>query len=140
MNTSDIIGVVPDGVIATPWANNPKCLMVDITASLIGVRFAQQVLSSRSTAKSLSNTALVQSFMLQKSNFGEPPPCQIIKAPSNSKMVVLVANRPVRTVLVRECGRLDLGMQTMFVLTDSFVSLEVSNTEAAETEVNLVLV
>lgn len=100
-----------------------------------------KLLGTRNAAKSKNNVALDQTFLLPKAGSGQPANAyEYLGVPLN-QMVVVSSNRAIRIVLTRESGELDLGLNTIIVLTDSFVKLRFSNdANEGDAEVNLVVV
>ena len=122
-------------VCVKPWATVDRTLYVDLKAYLSSVRFNRNVLSTRVAAKAKNNIASHQTLVLEP---GAPP--FKYSAPADTSMVIVNANNPVRMTLSRESGQIDLGEQTLFVITSSIHSVEFVNTGTATSEVNLIIV
>lgn len=126
-------------VCAQPWATVDKTLVVDVRAHLASVRYNRNVLSARAAAKSANNIALDQTFMLP-ANVGAVARYEHLAAPGNV-MTIISSNRPIHLILTRETGELDLGLQSMFIISSPVVKLAFANTEnKGNAEVNLIVV
>lgn len=132
----------PSGfVCAAPWATVDRTLYLDVKAYLGSVRYNRNILSTRNAARSANNIALDQTFVLGQTDKNAARSVYEHRAAANNSMTVISANRPVHVVVVRESGELDLGMQTIFVISSSIVSVRFANTEnAGNVEVNLIVV
>ncbi len=132
----------PQGfVCAAPWATVDRTLYVDLRCYLASVRYNRNVLSTRIAVKSKTNVALDQTFVLPKAAPGAANSGYEYVAVPNSQTVIISSNRPVHLILVRESGRLDLGMQTLFVTSSPIVKVIFANTEnAGDAEINLIVV
>jgi hypothetical protein len=132
----------PSGfVCAAPWATVDRALYVDVKAYLGSVRYNRNVLSTRFAAKCENNIVTDQTFILGQVEKNMAFSTFEFKAHAKNVMTVVSANRPVHLVLVRADGELDLGLQTMFVISSSIVALRFSNTEnLGNAEVNLIVV
>jgi hypothetical protein len=132
----------PSGfVCAAPWATVDRTLYVDVKAYLASVKYNRNVLSTRISAKSKNNVALDQTFLLPRASTNQANSEYEYKSVPNNQMTVISANRPVHIVLTRESGVLDLGLQTVFIISSPIISVKFSNTEnAGDAEVNLIVV
>lgn len=132
----------PSGfVCAAPWTTVDRTLYVDVKAYLASVRYNRNVLSTRVGAKSKNNVAQDQTFLLPKAGAGQAPADYLYKGIANNQMTIVSSNRPIHVVLTRESGELDLGMQTILILSSPIISLRFANTEnAGDAEVNLIVV
>lgn len=132
----------PSGfVCAAPWATVDRTLYVDVKAYLASVRYNRNVLSTRNAVKSKNNVALDQTFVLPRADNGQANASYEYKATPQNQMTVISANRPVHLVIKRETGELDLGLQTIFIISSPVISVRFTNTEnAGDAEVNLIVV
>lgn len=132
----------PSGfVCSAPWATVDRTLYVDVKAYLASVKYNRNVLSTRNAAKSKNNVALDQTFLLPRAAQGQANAEYEYRAVPENQMTVISANRPVRIILTRESGELDLGLQTIFIISSPIVSVRFSNTQnAGDAEVNLIVV
>jgi hypothetical protein len=132
----------PSGfVCAAPWATVDRTLYVDVKAYLASVRYNRNVLSTRVGVKSKNNVALDQTFLLPKAGRQQANNAYEYRAVPNNQMVIVSSNRPVRIILTRESGVLDLGLQTILILSSPIISLNITNTEnIGDAEVNLIVV
>ena len=128
-------------VCAAPWATVDRTLYVDVKAYLASVKYNRNVLSTRVGAKSKNNVALDQTFLLPAAGHQQANNAYEYRAVPNNQMVIVSSNRPVRIILTRESGVLDLGLQTILILSSPIISLVVTNTEnIGDAEVNLIVV
>lgn len=128
-------------VCAAPWATVDRTLYVDVKAYLASVKYNRNVLSTRVAAKSKNNVAQDQTFLLPQSGDGQAPTEYLYKGIANNQMTVVSSNRPIHVVITRESGELDLGMQTILILSSPILSLRFTNTEnKGDAEVNLIVV
>jgi hypothetical protein len=132
----------PSGfVCAAPWTTVDRTLYVDVKAYLASVRYNRNVLSTRNAVKSKNNIALDQTFVLPKADKNTANATYEYRATAQNQMTVVSANRPVHIVAVRETGELDLGLQTIFIISSSIVALRFANTQnEGDAEVNLIVV
>ena len=132
----------PSGfVCAAPWATVDRTLYVDVKAYLASVKYNRNVLSTRVGAKSKNNVALDQTFLLPAAGHQQANNAYEYRAVPNNQMVIVSSNRPVRIILTRESGVLDLGLQTILILSSPIISLNITNTEnIGDAEVNLIVV
>jgi hypothetical protein len=132
----------PSGfVCAAPWATVDRTLYVDVKAYLASVKYNRNVLSTRVGVKSKNNVALDQTFLLPKAGRQQANTAYEYRAVPNNQMVIVSSNRPVRIILTRESGVLDLGLQTILILSSPIISLNIMNTEnIGDAEVNLIVV
>jgi hypothetical protein len=132
----------PSGfVCAAPWATVDRTLYVDVKAYLASVKYNRNVLSTRVGVKSKNNVALDQTFLLPKAGRQQANNAYEYRAVPNNQMVIVSSNRPVRIILTRESGVLDLGLQTILILSSPIISLNIMNTEnIGDAEVNLIVV
>lgn len=132
----------PSGfVCAAPWATVDRTLYVDVKAYLASVRYNRNVLSTRVGVKSKNNVALDQTFLLPKAGRQQANNAYEYRAVPNNQMVIVSSNRPVRIILTRESGVLDLGLQTILILSSPIISLNITNTEnIGDAEINLIVV
>ena len=132
----------PSGfVCAAPWATVDRTLYVDVKAYLASVKYNRNVLSTRVGAKSKNNVALDQTFLLPAAGHQQANNAYEYRAVPNNQMVIVSSNRPVRIILTRESGVLDLGLQTILILSSPIISLNIMNTEnIGDAEVNLIVV
>lgn len=128
-------------ICAAPWATVDRTLYVDVKAYLAGVKYNRNVLSTRIAAKSKNNIALDQTFLLPKVDVNQAQTQYEYKASAKNQMTVVSSNRPVHMTLVKEGGTLDLGMQTIFIITSPIVSVTFTNKEnIGDAEINLIVV
>jgi hypothetical protein len=132
----------PNGfVCSAPWATVDRTLYVDLKAFLASVRTNRNVLSTRIAVKSKTNVAVDQTFLLPQVASGQLPAEYKYEAIPDNQMTIVSANRPVHLMLTTPNGILDLGQQTLFVITSTIISLTFKNVEnAGNAEVNLILV
>lgn len=132
----------PSGfVCAAPWATVDRTLYVDVKAYLASVKYNRNVLSTRVGVKSKNNVALDQTFLLPKTGHQQANNAYEYRAVPNNQMVIVSSNRPVHIILTRESGVLDLGLQTILILSSPIISLNITNTEnIGDAEVNLIVV
>lgn len=132
----------PSGfVCAAPWATVDRTLYVDVKAYLASVKYNRNVLSTRVGVKSKNNVALDQTFLLPKAGYQQANNAYEYRAVPNNQMVIVSSNRPVRVILTRESGELDLGLQTILILSSPMISLRITNTEnIGDAEINLIVV
>jgi hypothetical protein len=132
----------PSGfVCAAPWATVDRTLYVDVKAYLASVKYNRNVLSTRVGVKSKNNVALDQTFLLPKAGHQQANNAYEYRAVPNNQMVIVSSNRPVHIILTRESGVLDLGLQTILILSSPIISLNITNTEnIGDAEVNLIVV
>lgn len=128
-------------VCAAPWVTIDKTLFVDVKASLASVRLNRNVLTTRVAAKSKNNVVLDQTFLLPKTNAGQAVTEHEYKAVADNQMIIVSANRPVHIVLTTANGVLDLGLNTIFILSSPIVSIKFANAEnIGNAEINLIVV
>lgn len=132
----------PSGfVCSAPWTTVDRALYVDLKANLASVKYNRNVLSTRVGVRSKTNVALDQTFILPRASNHEANNSYEYRAVANNLMTIISANRPVRVVLVRESGELDLGLQSLFVITSPIISVRFTNTEnLGDAEINLISV
>ena len=140
MNAPVVQTDTPSGfVCAMPWATVDRALVVDVKAYLASVRSNRNVLSTRFAARSKSNIAIDETFVLPAS-VGAPA-WRDFMAPADNVLCVVSANRPVHMILTRETGEIDLGLQTLFVTSSPIAKIRFANTEnLGNAEINLILV
>ena len=60
---------------------------------------------------------------------------------SGNQATIVSTNRPVHLVVTRESGTMDMGLQTLFVITNSIIALEFENSQnLADVEINVITV
>ena len=128
-------------VSAAPWATAERTMYLDLKAYIAGVRYNRNVLSSRHAARSRTNVLTDQILALPAVPAGAQVSRHEFTAPANNTMTVISANRPVRLVLQRESGSLDMGLQSLFVISSSVVSILLENSSNdGDAEINLLVV
>ena len=128
-------------VCVAPWTTVDRTLYVDLKAFLASVRYNRNVLSTRVAVKSKTNVALDECFILPKSGTTRPATGRRIDLVPGNAMTIVSANRPVGLKVSRESGELDLGTQTLFIITSSIASLEFTNVvNEADVEINVITV
>jgi hypothetical protein len=139
---NNILTETPDGfVVAAPWASTDKVLYVDVNAYLSGVRFKRNVLSTRNGAQSKNNVVLDQSFLLPRVAEGVPLEQYTYTAVPDNQMTIVSANRAIELVLTTPNGVLNLGMNTIFIITSTIVSLRFKNlANLGDAQINLIVV
>lgn len=132
---------VIQGVCSTPWATIDKGMYIDLSVYLASVRLQRNVLDTRAVVKSKTNIITDSNFVLPKVNTGEVYSSLSVPVAANNSCTVMNANRPVNITLHTKNGSLDLGKQSLFVYSDSIVSIEFTNTDnIGNIEVNLIIV
>lgn len=146
MSGSNLSGMVqtdtPSGfVCAAPWATVDKTLFVDVKASLASVRVNRNVLTTRVAARSKNNVVLDQTFLLPKTLVGQALSEYEYKAVADNQMMIISANRPVSIILTTANGVLNLGLNTIFIISSPVVSIKFANAEnIGNAEINLIVV
>ncbi len=113
-------------LFASPAGQTSQSLILDLACTLASARRMRNVLKTRNVATSAVPVLQDQVFVLPQTTGGAPS-SQTVKAAAGGTCVVVSADTPVHLVLTNSNGTLDLGQNTMFVLTSGFVSLSVTN-------------
>jgi hypothetical protein len=128
-------------VCAAPWTTVDRGLYVDIKAYLASVKYNRNVLSTRLAVKSKTNVAKDESFVLPRAAKNQANTSYEFRATPLTQMCIISSNRAVNIVLVRETGELDLGQQTLFIISSPIISVRFTNTEnLGDAEINLISV
>lgn len=132
----------PSGFIcAAPWQSVDRALYIDVNAYLASVRMNRNVLSARVGMRSANNIVTDQTFILTRSDKHRADAYYEVAAKAGNVSTVLASNRPVHVVLKRESGELDMGEQTLLIVTSPIVSLKVTNRQTdGDAEINLIMV
>lgn len=128
-------------VCVSPWTTVDRTLYVDLKAFLASVRYNRNVLSTRIAVKSKTNVARDETFVLPVMPQGKAATKRRIELESGNQATIVSTNRPIHLIVSRETGVMDMGMQTLFVATDSLVALEFENSlNQADVEINVITV
>lgn len=128
-------------VCVSPWTTVDRVLYVDLKAFLASVRYNRNVLSTRIAVKSQTNVAIDETFVLPAMPKDKPSAKRKLDFVSGNQATIVSTNRPVHLVVTRESGTMDMGLQTLFVITNSIIALEFENSQnLADVEINVVTV
>lgn len=118
----------PSGfVVNCPWKTLDKALIVDLKAYLASERFTRNVLTARVAAKSASGILKEEAFILSNPVNSVPVYRDFEPAAGNIALIV-ASNYPVLIEVTTETGQLNLGQNTLFVVTAPIVKVRISNT------------
>lgn len=126
-------------VCASPWGTVDKLLYLDVKAFVASKRYNRNILSSRYTAKSKTTVFTDQTITLPYIKDGAPSTFTYTALPGNS-MTIVSANTLVNVVVKTPKGELDLGAQTIFVISSPIMSLVLTNAIELDVEINLITV
>lgn len=126
MSMSTEFGLVPGVYNVSPQTNPGKTLVVDLSCFIAGARSTRNVLKTRNTAQNSGGGFTQEAFELPVAATGQAPSQKVIVAPNNVATVVS-SDLPVHIILTTNNGTLDLGLNTLFVITSSVVSLNFIN-------------
>lgn len=127
-------------VVMCPWKTLDKALIVDLKAYLASERFTRNVLTARVAARSESGILKEEVFILSKPVNGVPVYRDFDPAPSNIALIV-ASNYPVEIQITNNSGTLNLGQNTLFMVTAGVVKMRVSNTQGlGDAEINILSV
>ena len=126
-------------LFASPTGQISQSLILDLACTIASSRRMRSVLKTRNVATSAVPMLQDQVFVLPQAQASQANSTQKLVAPAGNVCVVVSSDTPVHLVLTNSNGTLDLGQNTMFVLTGGFVSLEVTNDQnVADATVNCV--
>ncbi len=120
-----IPGAVP--IPVAPYSSIGKTLIMDLSCNLASRDMARNIMRVRATSSNGTGLVLDQQFTLTQSASGQAFSTTTIEAPSGNAATVVSADNQVHVVLVTATGTLDMGENTIFVITSPIVSVQVIN-------------
>lgn len=126
----------PPVVALPPMADAVRAILVDLRCYEIGRRTHRNVLMARNTVNP-ANFVAEQSLTL-KGSAAVSGKSHTIQGTDGNTVTLMTATAPLRVRVTRDTGVLDLGPQTMLVLTSEILSLQIENEAEAEVDVQLI--
>lgn len=126
---------------SAPFGQQSRSLIIDLVANLASARMLRNVLKVRNIVTSSLSIMRNEVITLPQVASTAAPSQVVISPETQTSGMVLSSDTPVRLILVNNAGTLDLGQNTMAVLTSGIVSLTIINDQNLNAaNVNLILV
>ncbi len=137
---SNSAGPVP-GVYTVPQITQPsKTLVVDLSCFIASAMKTRNVLRVRATAQNDGQLSQI-SYTLKQTNAPAAPTQATIPAPAGNVATVLSSNTPVHLIVTTPNGTLDMGQNTLFVITSPIVSIKAINDQnIADADLNCIII
>lgn len=133
-------GLVPGVYNVGPTNSQGKTLVVDLSCFIAGARTTRNVLKTRNTAQNQNGSFMQQSFELLQAGTGQAPTQMVVTAPANNVATIVSSDMPVHIIVTTNNGTLDLGQNTLFILTNPIVSLKfINDSNIGTTNINCLI-
>lgn len=117
----------PPTTIDLPLRETSKTLLVDIKVSEVGRRLHRNVLAARNAIVPPANFTTEQTLRILRPATASPGTSHVLQGAPGNTVTVVCATAPLQIKVTRDTGVLDLGLQTLFVMSSPLLSLELLN-------------
>jgi hypothetical protein len=129
------MSAAPATMVNLPLLDPPKTLFADIQVYESGRKQHRSVLSARNAVVPPANFITEQTLTLTAASPAVPYTFQ--GTPGNT-CTVIAASAPIRMVVTRTTGVLDMGLQTIMILTSNVLAVALYPDAVNDTDVEIV--